>query len=970
MTFQPKLLLSLALVGTLAAACGNNVGALYDPDRGGGGGGGPNDASGIVVVPNGGRPKDGRPRVTDAFPESGGWPSTVPVVVVFDEPMSQASVAPSGNGGLPGTGGGAAATVYLRAAGTTQALPGANSLLLAGTVVLIRPTAPLQDGVDYEIVVDPEALDIDAVRYGGTEPDVVGTFRADRAATIDDGRIVTMLPVDNARDRTRATEVYAIFDSPPDSATVTTQSLRLESAPGTLIPGRLDLPIQTAGVADPRIVRFRANAPLPGSTQIRTVVDATITFGSGAGQLDFDGAVPFSIFQTVPHVPPTTVSVGNALPGFPGKINATNFANATIDVEVDASVTAGSSVQVRVYGLEPRTQVADDLAFVTGSAEVPVDGPTTVSVPIAGQLGEPGRLRFDEGSLRILAQAVVGRVGSGFTGTPSGVEPAFDITPPTIDALLPGVPGSSTDVVTDLESIAVHGVASEPLGSGEISAGGAMSPLFGSSSDGTFVFGPLELGRRGGAPLDYMMTVSDAAGNSAPMAIAGRIHQRGVVSGALMGSLVVEAYDEATLAPIAGAVVIVDPGVPTLPVSVDRVVGATDASGRLMVGSRTSASHTITVAAAGYDLVTLYDSPAAFASLPLRPTAAADSEASIDGTVAFVASAGQTALLGSNVFADPATETVESGSAAPTMVPSTAIRTGRAVAVSAFTGTFEPAAAPTYSGFACGLCGVDGTTPSGPLPAQGAGDEVSAALVALPAGVGTVNLAAPFVLDFAAAAGLGDIDGEPAIRVVAGMSGFSGNLVLGVGFSRSSGGKSFSVSSSHALPIVTALVPFGPVAWVSTQVRDAAGAVSRHRLLIADANLGTTFPTTAPPGIPTVLSTGATTVTPTIQFADRLDRAVVLGGQAMSTLTITDPSERAWRFLIEDTDGVAAMRDVAVPSLAGTMATSLDPGAWSIEVENDLFFSVSAMVGDYTLEERRRLQVTYARSPAVTITAQ
>ena len=83
---------------------------------------------------------------------------------------------------------------------------------------------------------------------------------------------------------------------------MTTQSLRIESAPGTLVPGRLDLPIQTAGVSDPRIVRFRANAQLPGSTQIRTVVDATITFGSGAGQHDV--AATFVAVETIARLEP------------------------------------------------------------------------------------------------------------------------------------------------------------------------------------------------------------------------------------------------------------------------------------------------------------------------------------------------------------------------------------------------------------------------------------------------------------------------------------------------------------------------------------------------------------------------------------------------------------------------------------------------------------------------------------------
>ena len=67
------------------------------------------------------------------------------------------------------------------------------------------------------------------------------------------------------------------------------------------------------------------------------------------------------------------------------------------------------------------------------------------------------------------------------------------------------------------------------------------------------------------------------------------------------------------------------------------------ADGRASFTGLVAASHTITLVKAGYDLITLVDTPAGFASLPMRPNAGAT--ASVSGNVAFQPTTGERALL-------------------------------------------------------------------------------------------------------------------------------------------------------------------------------------------------------------------------------------------------------------------------------------------------------------------------------------
>lgn len=955
---RPLLLLVTALA---AAGCSDNIGSIWDREKGGGGAAG----AGIEVVPAQGRIVDGRPRVEDAFPKGSGWPVTVPVVVVFSESIARSSIEPAsqGGGGFPGTQ--PDALVYLRVEGTEQSLPAQIDWLLGDRVLLLSPLTALTRDTAFEVVVDTEVKDVDGVRKGGSGPDVVATFRTDQSDTFDDGQIVTTLPLDNERSVVRESDVFVIFDKPADPSTVTETSFRVEVG-GVAVDGEREFPNEIANTPDPRVLRFRPAAALASEAQHEIVVDDTITFGQG--KLEFEGRTPFSVFTTVRGAAPTSVAIGNPTAGFPNKVNAANLANVLVDVGVDASVPAGSRVLVRIYGLDAETSADEDLGYLEEIADVPQDGPTTVTVPFGASLGTPARLRFEEGPLSIVARVDVSRQASGFGETASGEDPALDVTPPVVEEFLPALAGASTDVVTDQESVAVLGRASEPIGSAELTVEGSSYQLFGSSADGTFVFRPVALGRRN-APVPFTMNATDAAGNMAPTAISGRILQRGLVTGTVAGSLTVEVYDEATFEPVDGALVVVEPDLPQKP-AVGQMVATTDAAGRATVQGLSAGRHTITCVAAGYHLTTVFDTPAAFASLPVRPMDPAVATAQLAATLGFLPTSGQTGLLGCNAIDDAVALEVPTQGTPSVGVPEFDVRAGRPLVVNAFTGVFPPTGLPAFSGYACRMCGADGSTASAP-EAPLLGDASAQLTIPILPGVGAaIGLAAPYEVDFAAAGGLGALDSEPVVRVHGTLAGFGGSALFGTGFSTVVAGARYSMNASYALPIHLALLPFQPTLWVSSTARDADGNLSRHRQLITEPNLGLTFSTGGPLGVPTVQSpAGPSTGSPAVTFEDRLDPAVIPGGVGFFTLRVTDPAGRRWTLLRFDSDAASGPDTLQLPDLSGIGAPPLAAGAWDVAVDAELMFS-NAVDGDFVLEERRRQQVKFARAVAVSFDVQ
>jgi hypothetical protein len=952
-------LLAISAAPVLLAAC-DNIGRAFDPRGGGPGGGEP--ASQIRVVPIGGDVVDGRPRVTEAFPKGGGWPGTVPIAVLFNESMNVDSISPP-------QGAGGSATVFVRLAGTEQALPVAHDFLLGGRLVVLRPATALSaaNNASYEVVVTPEARDVDGVRFGGTGPVVVATFQPNEDTAIEDGRIVATFPRDNASDAPRETPIYALFTKPATPNTVTTSSFRLEDSAGTPIPGAISFPITAGPVPDSRIVRIDPNALLPAGAQARIVFNDSIAFGTNNGRLDFGNRTPFATFTTLPFSQPQRVTVGNASPGFVDKINAQNVANLQVDVELDASAAAGDTVVVRLYGLDVRTTAPDDVAFVERSVAAGLPGVQTVTVSFASALGVPGDLRFGEGEVTFAAQLRRGSRRSWFMHSNPDAAPVLDVTPPTLTTI--GPPGGTlpTDVVTDQGAITLYGQASERLGAGAFTVDGTSANLFGSDDTGRFVFLPVPLGRRM-SPAPYVLTLTDRAGNMTATSLAGNVLQRGVVTGRHAGTMTIEAYDTVTLAALAGVTVVVEPGMPQKPAAAGRVVATTGANGRVDVSGLAPGGYSVTLVRDGFHLQSLLDTPAQFVSLPLTPTA--NATASLSATAAFQPAAGQRAVLGCNAFDDPTLEWVAAASSAPTAIPATAVRPNRPLVVTAFSGAVEPIALNAFANHACVMCGVDAMTLSPPVAPMAPGGTTAATLALLPAQPTTVNLASTFVEDFALAAGFGTLAGNPITRVVGTLEGFPGLTLLGIGFATPAGGKSFTINGSYAATTILTLIGFTPSVWVTTDAVDGDDNLVRHRRLVSDPNTGTTFPSGDPPGVPTIVSPGGPSVgAPAVTFEDRLGTTQLLG-LAFVQVRATDPAGRRWFVLAEDLDPAGATDTIQLPDLTGSGATGLANGTWSIRVETYLDAVLQGGSFEWSIEDRLRRAAAYVRARSVDFAVQ
>ena len=943
---------TLTLLALLAlSSCADNVGALWDPDRGGS-----DDGSGISVVPSRGRLVDGRPRVVSADPRGSGWPTTVPIVLVFNESIARDSVegqSAGGGGGLPGLP--TASRVSVRSTETQQTVPTTLSWLVGDRVLVLTPTAGLVADQEYEVLVDPEIRDVDAVRKGGTTPEVVATFRTDRAQGVDEGQIVTTVPSANERDVEREADVFVFFDRPCDPATVDENSFRVEEA-GSLLAGARSFPVSLGDVEDTRVLRFRAVDGLPSASELELRFTDAISFVQ-AGQLDFSNRTPFATFETVRGRAPERVAVGNVVPGFPDQINASNFSNVVVDVDVDASVTAGSEVLVRIYGLDADTEAADDLAFVEQVASVPIDGPTTVSVVFGAALGEALRPRFDEGSLSLRASVEVDGRRSGFSATAAGNQPRFDITPPEVSGLSPAIAGT-LDLVSDQEALTVLGVASEELGSIELAAGSNTVAEFGADASGAFMLAPLLL-TRSVEPVPFSMSFRDRAGNVGVQAIQGSITQRGFVTGTVGGDLTVEVYDDATLAPVVGAEVLVEPGMPQSP-PVGRIVGTTDARGRVEFTGLTATRHTITVVAVGYDLTSVLDIPSSFASLPIRPIDDAASEALLDATLGFLPTGAQTGLLGCNAYADDLALSRGTTGTPPVSVTGVQVQANRPLVLSGLTGTFPATQTPTIQGYSLQICGPDGLTPSPAFAPLSSGATGEANLFILPAAAGVSSLAAPYELDFGAVAGLGTLSAAPSVEVHATLNGFGRSALIGAGFSSEVAGERYSIQASLASALAPTLAPLAPVYWVTVDAQDDVGGFTRHRALLSDPRTGSVFSTGAPLGIPTVR--GVDVGGPTsfvVRYDDGLVATSLPGGVAFHTVEMVVAGGRRWSLVRFDADG-AGLDEFQLPVVPGG---AVQAGTWTVAVDAELMFSGTNRDGNFVLGERRRQQVKFARSP-------
>lgn len=947
----------LASVLVLVLCACDNVGRAFD--RGGGGGGGGGNVTATLVGPPavGGIFFDGRPKVRSAFPTGSGWAPTAPVVVIFNESINQALATPAQG----------SAQVFCRLTGTTARLPVAYNFLLGGTVLLMRPVpewpAPPQGAaLEVEIVVDPELRDIDGIRLASSgDPVVVGKFTPDAdVSAAPNGRIVTTIPEDAGRDQTREVPLYLIFDRPPTAGIVTTSNFRVTDGTGTAILGAVSTPIVDASIADTRITRFDPSVRLPADSEVRITVDDTITFANG-GRLDFLGRSPFSKFRTLPFASADAVRLGNAQPGFANKINRNVLPAAMIDVSLPSTSVMGDELVVRLYGLDIKTTPTDDINFVESKQLVPADGTTMVTVSFADKLGTVVEPRFGDGPATFAVRVRRGTRTTGWVLADSASDPAIDIGLPTLTtAGPPAITGRSLDLLTDQEFVAFYGVANERISSAMVTMRGTSQMNFGATTGGRFMLRPIGLGRTS-VPTDYTLTLTDASGNES-QPIVGTVTQRGFVSGVLAGTLTVEVFDEATLQAIAGATVLIEPGLPQKP-AVGREMATAGADGRAMFAGLAAPTYTVTVIAPGHHVKTLLTAAQSFVSLGLRPLA--KPTATLQGAVLFQAAAGVTARVGCNAFDDP--YTIGIVPSAQLVLPPTPIRPNRLLVLTGFAGAFDGAGNGGFTTSICSMCGTNGVQATPALGAVAPDESTTQALSIQNPALGSTVTTPRYSRDFAASTGLGAIDGAPTVRVAMSMLGISGTTLFGSGTPTAAGSMTaFDVMASYSLVNTLTLTPMSPVLWVSLEARDASGNLARHRSIVADFATGTTLGTWPTPGIPTITPPGGPfTGAPSITYADRLDRAAIPGGIAVTELTLTDSAGRSWSVLRQDLDGAVGATTWQVPDLVGTGLVGLATGTWKVRATEHLAFSVTATPGDFFLEELRRASVTLGRTAEV-----
>ena len=266
----------------------------------------------------------------------------------------------------------------------------------------------------------------------------------------------------------------------------------------------------------------------------------------------------------------------------------------------------------------------------------------------------------------------------------------------------------------------------------------------------------------------------------------------------------------------------------------------------------------------------------------------------------------------------------------------------------------------------CSICGPLGVTKEALRSPIAPGQNGPNTLVLLPAtGIAVRDLAASFDKDLGTRGGLdvANLKAPPTVRVMASLFGMPGMTAVGFGFAQQIGtSTTYTINSSYSLSAAEAMKSLGPKFWVSTEATDMAGNIARHRRIIGDNALGTTFPSGATPGVPTITAQGgAITGSPVLTFQDRLDPASVTGGFGFHVVTATSAG-RNWRLIRQDIDGLTGGTVLQFPDFAGVNPVGLVPGSWAIRAESHLVFSLTFGNGDFMLEEMRREEVTYSRA--------
>ncbi|PIE23124.1 MAG: hypothetical protein CSA62_08790 [Planctomycetota bacterium] len=943
--------LASSLLGLLLG-CGNNVGRIFDPGYSGGGTG--SAASQFQVPPVGGLVLDGRPRILRAGPSGSGFQVTTAIAVLFSESMNEESLSSSKDKEKP-------SHVYLRIAESTKPLPASYSLQLGGRLLILQPSTPLLPNQKYEIVAGRSVRDLDRALLA--KQGVIGSFTCD-ASKDSSAKVIFSYPANGDKDVSREDPSFVVFSAPVNPTTVTATSLYLqEAAARKPLAAGISYPLRVAGVPDSRIVRLQPNVALAASTRHELIYTKEIMVAGV--QIDPGSRKPPVSFTTMAPLRIKSLAIGNPVKDFENRVNLANLENLLLNVDLPEGSRASDELLLRIYGVARNSKNPKALSYVEWKAKAGKDGSGTVSVPSGGRLGTLAAPVFQDGTLSFAAMLSRGRQRSGFAVAEDSAQDTFR---PTLVELGPPSTAAATVLITDQGTVALHGQASEELGSMNLSVGGKDYGLFASSKDGRFLSKPFLLSRTT-TGTGFSLSFRDKAGNALAAAVPGTLVQRGVVTGDVASSktLKVQVYDEASLLAVPSATVLIEPGRPSKPAT-GRQSAVTDAQGVVSFGSLNASGYTVTVVKDGYELFTVVNTGASFLSLPLTPLVNARSK--ISGSFVFLPSGKTTAKIGLNLLADDANDyAVETKPAAPTILPATPLRSRRLLFVSAFAGVFPPTATPTYSLYSALLGASSGgnlqkLAPVKPL-AAGASYAVNAPL--LPALNTFVTLSVPVPFDLQPVPGINasKLVAPPQVHLLASLGGFAGMAQFGLGFVKGNA-PSFQAHGSYSFTMLADFVDLGPLLWVSTQAQDDAGNLVRRRVLVQDTVSGMALPVTPIVGPPTVtVPSGIFSGSPSVDYQDRLNPGDLANTLVFHELRAVDSAGRRWVLIENDDDGASGSNTLQLPDLSGTGLTGLASGTWTVDVQSRWILGPGLTAKDLNLEDLRRYELSFARSAPV-----
>jgi hypothetical protein len=107
-----------------------------------------------------------------------------------------------------------------------------------------------------------------------------------------------------------------------------------------------------------------------------------------------------------------------------------------------------------------------------------------------------------------------------------------------------------------------------------------------------------------------------------------------------------------------------------------------------------------------------------------------------------------------------------------------------------------------------------------------------------------------------------------------------------------------------------------------------------------------------------------------VTYDDVLDPSVQPFLLSAAEVVAQGAQGRTWTLLAADADTIGGTEIVQFPDLATQNVTGIGTGAWSVRVDARTWLAVGSTSTDFLLAERRRTEITFARSAAVTFTVQ